>query len=74
MIELVLLERHPGFICEGNTDSSFPDSGGKWRGSPLLVHRAQLYFCRFARIGSIPDFTAYKVCQTIIWLPLVSML
>lgn len=71
MIELVVLERHIGFICRGNRDSSFPNFSGKWRGSPLLVHRRQLYFCRFAHIGSIPDFTADIACQTIIWFPLL---
>lgn len=39
----------------------------------LLVQRGQLYFCRFAHTGNIPDFTAYKASQTILWFPLVSM-
>lgn len=39
----------------------------------LLVQRRQLYFCRFAYTGSIPDLTAYKASQTIVCFPLVSM-
>lgn len=35
-IELVVLERLPGFICKGNRDSSFINSGRKWRGSPIF--------------------------------------
>lgn len=73
IIELMVLEGHPGFICRGNGDSSFPISSVKWRGSPFPVDRGHLYFCRFAPIGSIPDFTAYKACQTVIRFALVSM-
>lgn len=36
MMELVVLESHPGFICKGNRDSSFVNSSRKWTGSPLF--------------------------------------
>lgn len=36
MTELVVLERHPGFICKGNRDSGFINSSRKWTGSLIF--------------------------------------
>lgn len=65
-IELVVLERHRGFICKGNRDSSFINSSRNGEVSYFL-HRGQLYFCRSAHIVCIPYFPYYKPSQTIIY-------
>lgn len=60
MIQLVVLERHPAFICKGNRDFSFINSSRKWRGSPIFYREG-----RFPQI--ISYFPYYKGSQSIIY-------